>query len=274
LHEGVRGVVVIALFTDFGTRDAYVAQLKGAILSLHPTAQLVDLSHEVGAFDVRAAAYLLDASARYFPTRTIFVAVVDPGVGTARRPVLLATQAEKFYVGPDNGLFTRVLEREGFKAAYVLTQSAYFLPQVSATFHGRDLFGPVAAHLARGVEPAQFGPCLADLVRLPYTRPQRHGETVIGEVIHLDHYGNIATNIPSAMLSELVPGQWLALTLADHTQSMPFVETYGAGPQDQCVCLINSNGEFEMALPRGNAAVHLEVRVGARVVLRPGRADA
>ena len=199
--------MVIALFTDFGTRDAYVAQLKGAILSIHATAQLVDLTHEVHAFDVRAAADLLEASARYFPARTIFVAVVDPGVGTARRPVLLVTQAEKYYVGPDNGLFTRVIEREGLQAAYLLTQAAYFLPQVSATFHGRDLFGPVAAHLARGVAPAQFGPRLAELVRLPYVRPQRMGETVIGEVIHVDRYGNIATNIPSEMLSHLVPGR-------------------------------------------------------------------
>src|SRR5215831_10850296 len=181
----MRGVVVIALFTDFGTRDAYVAQLKGAILSIHPTAQLVDLTHEVGAFDVRAAAYLLDASARYLPAYTIVVAIVDPGVGTARRPVLLVTQAEKYYVGPDNGLFTRVIEREGLQAAYMLTQSAYFRPHVSATFHGRDLFAPVAAHLARGVAPAQFGPHLADLVQLPYARPQRIEDTVVGEIIYL-----------------------------------------------------------------------------------------
>jgi S-adenosylmethionine hydrolase len=263
--------VIIALCTDFGTRDAYVAQLKGAILSIHPTAQLVDLTHEVGAFDVRAAAYLLDAAARYFPTRTIFVAVVDPGVGTARRPLLLATQAEKFYVGPDNGLFTRVMERERLKAAYVLTQSAYFRQPVSATFHGRDIFGPVAAHLAQGVDPAHFGPRIEEVVRLPYVPPQRLGETVSGEVIHLDHYGNIATNIPSEMLTDLVPGQWLTLTLADHTQGLLWVETYGAGPQDQLVCLINSNGEFEIALPGGNAAARLGVRTGERMVLGPGR---
>jgi S-adenosylmethionine hydrolase len=266
--------VVIALFTDFGTRDAYVAQLKGAILSIHPTAQLVDLTHEVDAFDVRAAAYLLDAAARYIPARTIFVAVVDPGVGTARRPVLLVTQAEKYYVGPDNGLFTRVIERERLQAAYMLTQSAYFLPQVSATFHGRDLFGPVAAHLARGVEPVQFGPRLAELVRLPYARPQRMEETVVGEVIHVDHYGNIATNIPSEMLTHLVPGQWLTLTLAERLHVLPFVETYGAAPQDQLACLINSNDACEIALPHGNAAARLAVQIGDRVVLQPGRAVA
>jgi S-adenosylmethionine hydrolase len=266
--------VVIALFTDFGTRDAYVAQLKGAILSIHPTAQLVDLTHEVSAFDVHAAAYLLDASARYFPARTIFVAVVDPGVGTTRCPVLLVTQAEKFYVGPDNGLFTRVIEREGLQTAYMLTQTAYFLPQVSSTFHGRDLFGPVAAHLARGVEPDHFGPHLVELVRLQYAQPQRMEETVSGEIIHVDHYGNIATNIPSEMLTHLVPGQWLTLTLAERTQVLPFVETYGAGSQEQLVCLINSNDVCEIALPRGNAAACLAAQVGDRVVLKPGRAVA
>jgi S-adenosylmethionine hydrolase len=263
--------VVIALFTDFGTRDAYVAQLKGAILSIHPTAQLVDLTHEVDAFDVRAAAYLLDAAARYFPARTIVVAVIDPGVGTARRPVLLVTRAEKYYVGPDNGLFTWVIEREGLQDAYMLTQSAYFLPQVSATFHGRDLFGPVAAHLARGVEPAQFGPRLAELMRLPYARPQHMGETVVGEVMHVDHYGNIATNIPSEMLTHLAPGQWLTVTLAEHTYDLPFVKTYEAVPQGQLVCLINSSDVCEIALPHGNAAARLVVQVGDRVVLKPGR---
>ena len=267
LQAGVREIVIIALFTDFGTRDAYVAQLKGVILSLHPTVQLIDLTHAVEAFDVRAAAYLLDAAARYFPAGTIFVAVVDPGVGTARRPLLLATQADKFYVGPDNGLCTRVIEREGLKEAYVLTQSAYFLRQVSATFHGRDIFGPVAAHLARGVEPAQFGPRIEEVVRLPYTRPQRVGETITGEVLHLDHFGNIATNIPAAMCTDFAPGQRVACTCADYTQVISFVETYGAGPQDALVCLINSNGEFEIALPHGAASAQLGVKVGERVIV-------
>lgn len=265
---------MIALFTDFGTRDAYVAQLKGAILSIHPTAQLVDLTHEVGVFDIRAAAYLLDAAARYFPAGAIFVAVVDPGVGTTRLPLLMVTQAGKFYLGPDNGLFTRVMAREQVKEAYVLTQSAYFLCQVSATFHGRDIFGPVAAHLARGIEPAQFGPRFESVVQLPYTQPQRQGETVTGEVIHLDHFGNIITNIPSEMLTDFVRGQGVLCTIAAHTQGMPWVETYGAGPQNQLVCLINSNGEFEIALPRGAASTHLGVKVGARVVLRPASSPA
>ena len=260
--------MIIALFTDFGRRDAYVAQLKGAILSIHPMAHLVDLTHEVDVFDLRAAAYLLDASARYWPAGTIFVAVVDPGVGTARRPLLLSTQADKFYLGPDNGLCTRVIEREQLQAAYVLTQPAYFLRQVSATFHGRDIFGPVAAHLARGIEPAQFGPRIETVVQLPYARPQRGGDTVSGEIVHLDHFGNIVTNIPAAMLTDCVVGQRVAVCLAEHSQTIPFVETYGAGPQDQLICLINSNGEFEIAWPCGAASAHLGVKVGDRLLVK------
>lgn len=259
---------MIALFTDFGTHDAYVAQLKGAILSIHPTVQLVDLTHEVRAFDVRAAAYLLDAAARYFPAGTIFVAVVDPGVGTTRLPLLLVTRADKFYLGPDNGLFTWVIAREQIKEAYVLTQSAYFLPQVSATFHGRDIFGPVAAHLARGVEPAQFGPRCESVVQLPYAQPQRQGETITGEVLHLDHFGNIITNIPSALLTDFAHGQRITCTIAAHTESLPFVPTYGAGPPGQLVCLINSNGAFEVALPGGAASSRLDVKAGDRVLLQ------
>lgn len=140
---------LIALFTDFGTRDAYVAQMKGAILSICPEARLVDLGHEAGQFDVRGAAYVLAASAAFFPAETIVVAVVDPGVGSERRPVMLQTASNKWFVGPDNGLFTHVMDREGFRRAAVLDRPAYYrAAALSATFHGRDIFGPIAAHLA------------------------------------------------------------------------------------------------------------------------------
>jgi len=259
--------VVIALFTDFGTRDAYVAQLKGAILSIHPTAQLVDLTHAVEAFNIRAASYLLEASARYFPARTIFVAVVDPGVGTTRHPLLVETLAGKFYLGPDNGLFTRVLEHEGLHAAYVLTQSAFFRPEVSATFHGRDIFGPVAAHLAAGIAPEQFGPRLETLVQLP-SLPARHlGATIHGEVLHIDHYGNIATNIPAALVTDLRSGQRLTLVLDETPQTLYVVATYGSAAPGQLIGLINSSGDFEVALPQGSAARHLAAQVGQQLSL-------
>ncbi|MGE3541051.1 MAG: S-adenosyl-l-methionine hydroxide adenosyltransferase family protein [Candidatus Tectimicrobiota bacterium] len=259
---------MIVLFTDFGTRDAYVAQLKGVILGIHPTAQLLDLTHEVRVFDVREAAYLLDAAVRYFPAGTICLGVVDPGVGTARRPLLLCTQEGKTYVGPDNGLFTRVLAREGLQAVYTLTQTAYFLPQVSTTFHGRDIFAPVAAHLARGVAPTAFGPAIDDMVCLPAPAPQRAAHELLGEVLHIDHFGNVITNIPAAWFPGLAPGHRVACTLEACTHILPYVTTYGGVPQDQLVCLLNSSAEFEIALPCASAAQRLGVQVGTAVRLR------
>jgi S-adenosylmethionine hydrolase len=258
---------MIALFTDFGTRDAYVAQLKGAILGINPDTPLIDLNHHVGQFNLRQAAYLLAASARYFPAGTIFVAVVDPGVGTSRRPILVQTRAGKFYVGPDNGIFTQVLEREGLQEAYELRHATYFLGSVSATFHGRDIFGPVAAHLTRGVPPAQFGPPIEAVVRLPFTPPCVVGRTVTGEIIHLDHFGNIITNITRQVLAPLPYGQSITLTIKGQTHTLPFLQTYGAGTPHQLICVLNSNDEFEIALVQGRAAEHVDAPVGERVVL-------
>jgi S-adenosylmethionine hydrolase len=259
---------MIALFTDFGTRDAYVAQLKGAILSINPHAVLIDLGHDVGQFHIRQAAYLLEKSARYFPAGTIFVAVVDPGVGSARRPLLVHTQAHKFYIGPDNGLFTCVLERELLQAAYILQQTAYFLtPHVSATFHGRDIFGPVAAHLSLGVDPVCFGPCLTEVVTLPRTMPRVVGRTVEGEIVHIDHFGNILTNIPSDLLREIQPGQTVSITIHGTTQTVPFLTTYAEGQKGRLICLISSDNEFEVACRQGSASDYLAAHTGDRIVL-------
>jgi hypothetical protein len=260
--------MIIALFTDFGTRDAYVAQMKGAILGIAPQIPIIDLNHEVGQFDLHEAAYVLDSSARYFPAATIFVAVVDPGVGTARRPLLVITRAQHFYVGPDNGIFTHVLEREGLQAAYVLQQSTYFLNCVSATFHGRDIFGPVAAHLACGIAPAHFGPATTEIIRLPVHPPQVREHTIDGEIVHLDRFGNVVTNITLNMLAGLTPGDDVSCVLNAQLHRLPFCTTYGTGAPGQLLCLINSNGEFEIALPQGSAAAHIGAVVGQRLVLR------
>jgi S-adenosylmethionine hydrolase len=221
----------------------------------------------VDAFDIGEAAYLLEQSTRYFPARMIFVAVVDPGVGTSRRPVLIRTQADKCYVGPDNGLFTHVVERETLAEAYVLSESRYFRrPEVSATFHGRDIFGPVAAHLALGVPPDCFGPSLTDLVLLPSARAQVVGKTVQGEIRHIDRFGNVVTNITPAVLAEIRPGQRLRITMAGNERLVSFHKTYGDAAPGELICLINSDEAFEIALPRGKAAACLTVQVGDRVV--------
>lgn len=258
---------MIALFTDFGTQDAYVAQLKGAILGIAPTVPLLDLMHEVRPFALRAAAYLLDAAVRYLPAGTIVVAVVDPGVGSARRPILVQTCAGKWYVGPDNGLLTHVLAREQWRAAYHVTQRAYFLPQVSHTFHGRDIFGPVAAHLACGVAPEQFGPQVQDVLQLPYVAPAVVGHTVVGEVVHIDRFGNVVTNIPEAYVRGLGLQHHVVVQLRGHAQTVSVVTTYAAGPPGQLLALIGSNGTFEIALQQGHAASWLAVQLGEQVML-------
>lgn len=263
---------MIALFTDFGTRDAYVAQLKGVIVTINPHAVVLDLNHDIGQFNIRQAAYLLERSARYFPAGTIFVAVVDPGVGSARHPLLVQTGANKFYVGPDNGLFTRILEREGFEAGYILQQPAYFrAPDVSRTFHGRDIFAPVAAHLSLGVPPARFGPRLTRVVRLP--QPQLHvqGQTIAGEILHVDHFGNMVTNIPPDLLAPVQPGEPLTVTIGNRTAVLPFRTTYAEGQAEQLIGLISSNEEFEIACVQGSAADHFAARAGDHIVLRHER---
>jgi S-adenosylmethionine hydrolase len=260
---------MIALFTDFGTRDAYVAQLKGAIVSINPHAVLLDLNHEVGQFNIRQAAYLLERSAAYFPAATIFVAVIDPGVGSLRRPLLLRTRANKFYVGPDNGLFSGVIAREGLQAAHVLRETAYYrLPAVSVTFHGRDIFGPVAAHLSLGVSPACFGPGVTDVLTFPPPRLSRQGSVIAGEILHIDHFGNLLTNIPPECLTHVRPRQQLSVTIGKVTVTLPFCTTYADARPGELVCLFSSNAEFEIARVQGNAADSFAAQAGATVVLR------
>ena len=192
-----RACGLITLLTDFGVRDEYVGCLKGVILGLNPRAVLVDLSHEVPPQDIRAGAFILAATAPFFPTGTIHLAVVDPGVGTSRRP-LAARCRGQFWVGPDNGLFHLIFAGQGDLEIVSLENPAYFRPQVAATFHGRDLFAPVAAHLSLGVDLRQLGPTVTDPIRLPWPEPTFTAKIIRGEIIHVDRFGNLVSNIAAA----------------------------------------------------------------------------
>ena len=259
---------LIALFTDFGVRDAYVAQMKGAILSINADATVMDLNHEVAAFDVRQAAYLLEASSRYLPAGSIVVTVVDPGVGTARRPVLCGTQSDKWFVGPDNGVFTHVLAEQGLREAYVLTEAAYFAPRVASTFHGRDIFGPVAAHLASGVPANQFGPRVETLVTFPVRPPRAVAEAAVGEIVHIDHFGNIITNVTLELLGGLEIGQHLLVTIDERRWTVPFCSTYGMQPEGRLMALVSSSDTLEIALTQGNASAQVKAPVGTGITFQ------
>ena len=268
---GSRVKRLITLFTDFGVQDAYVAQMKGVILSINAALMVIDLNHEVAAFNVRQAAYLLEASSRYLPAGSIVVAVVDPGVGTARRPVLWATQSDRWFVGPDNGVFTHVLTAHGLREAYELTESAYFRPRISSTFHGRDVFAPVAAHLASGVPAADFGPPVEDLITFPGSCPRAAGQAATGEIVHVDRFGNVVTNVTPDLLSGLKLGRDISFTIGERRWTVPFCATYGNQPPGKLVALVSSNDTLEIALTQGDASAQVKAPVGTRVTFERPR---
>jgi S-adenosylmethionine hydrolase len=265
----------IVLLTDFGLDDGYVGVMKGVILRLNPAAVVVDLCHQVAPQAVEEGALLLAESYAYFPNGSIFVAVVDPGVGSGRDAIALSTPAGTF-VGPDNGLFGPIARDFGVAApidgraglagtsvvGVTLTNPAYFLPRVSATFHGRDVFAPVAAHLANGVPLAAFGPPLEEIVLLPTPIVEQRDGTIVGHIRHVDRFGNAVTDIRRADLAGLtnpvieVAGQRIA-GLSHH-----YAEASGL------LALLGSSDRLEIALNGGNAAAVLGLKVGDRVIAR------
>ncbi len=255
---------VITLTTDFGTRDAYVAAMKGVILTITPKARLVDVTHEVPPQDVREGAYILDTASRYFPEGSIHVGVVDPGVGTARRAVVLRTE-RALYVAPDNGLLTPVLQREFPLEVISLDNPTYWRQEVSHTFHGRDVFAPVAAYLARGVPlPAMGTPISArDLVILEWPQARRvAADRVEGMVVHTDRFGNIVTNIPATLL-EGAEGLWTFEVAGQQVRGLK--SAYADVPVGTPLALIGSNGTLEFSIRDGNAARAWNVRAGEYV---------
>ena len=250
----------IALLTDFGQTDHYVGVMKGVIASIAPDSPTVDISHNVPAQSILAGQWLLRASSRYFPDDTIFLAVIDPGVGTERRPMALQAEGQIF-VGPDNGLFTPWLE--GDWQAVELTAERYRLPRVSGTFHGRDVFAPAAAHLASGNPLAAFGPPINDPVRLAPARAiKRSDGTVEGSIVYIDRFGNLISNIDA-------PGNRAGHVLIAGLE-LPLRLTYGQAAPDQPVAVTGSEGTIEVAVRDGNAAQRLELGIGQPVLWRPG----
>ncbi len=250
---------IITLLTDFGAGSGYPAQMKGVILASLPGATLVDLSHEVPRHDVLAGALLLEDCAPRFPARAVHLAVVDPGVGTARRPMSLVDAAGRRFVGPDNGLFTPFLD--GGRACLVADPEVVPGP-VSATFHGRDVFAPVAAWLAAGGDFEALGPSIADPVRLEWPRAERRGSEIHGQCTTVDSFGNVITSIRDADLR----GEPFEVTVAGRRARV--VRTYGDGRPGELLALLGSSGRLEIAVCEGNAAQLLCFRRGTEVVAR------
>ena len=267
----------IVLTTDFGLSDPYVGMMKGVILRINPRAAIIDLTHQVKPQNIGQGAFILGCSHPFFPDGSIHVAVVDPGVGTQRAAVLLKTPHANF-LAPDNGLLSSILrdylpQRPGAPqrvpvpepcAAYRLTNGEYWLPAVSSTFHGRDVFAPVAAHLSLGLPAESVGPPIPDLAWLPTPQPRQEGNTLEGQVIYVDHFGNLVTNIPGDALPKVesaavvikglqIPG--LSRTFHDDVHQLP----------NGVLALVGSHGFLEVAVRDGSAAATLAADAGERV---------
>jgi S-adenosylmethionine hydrolase len=258
---------IITLTTDFGDASPYVAVMKGVILSLNPSVRLHDLSHGIPPQDVRHADYFLGTAIPYFPTGTIHVAVIDPGVGSERFPLLIEAGGQRL-IGPDNGVFTRTVQALGGSPRIRrLTESRYWRPTVSNTFHGRDVFAPVAAHLSLGAEPAEMGQLVEKMVELEPRPVVREGNRCQGSVQFVDEFGNLITNIPADSFQS--PPTWIVMGDAA-PQAVRWVRTYSDAPPGQLVAILSSDGFAEVAVVNGNANNRLRAGVGASIAFQFG----
>lgn len=266
---------IVSLTTDFGLSDHFVGVMKGVILGINPEATLVDLSHEVAPFGLLDAAYTLDQGCRFFPPGTVHLVVVDPGVGSARRPIVAGTETASF-VAPDNGVLSMIYAHQPPLEVREIDVPRYALKPTSSTFHGRDIFAPVAAWLSKGVPAREFGRPISDYVRIPIPQPIRSGErTVEGAVLKVDHFGNLITNLTPDDVPELLstgprrfriliearPGQ----TPVRFTQIHRLVHSFSEGSAAEPFAILGSSGCLEIAVNQGSAAAVLKARRLSRV---------
>jgi S-adenosylmethionine hydrolase len=273
---------LVTLLTDFGLADGYVGTMKGVILGIAPGTQLVDISHAIAPQQVRQAAYVLYASYSYFPTHAVHLVVVDPGVGSARRSIAVRTPAGTF-VGPDNGVFSYVMYRERVEVVVDLGDSRYRSSSVSHTFHGRDIFAPAAAHLAAGVSMIEMGPLVNDVVLLPRPRLELMGSDLVGEVMHIDRFGNVITSVgrlewaQDELMLQAAFGQVQESVRFDAARAVVEVaghritsvrRTYAEVETGMPLALVGSSGHLEVAVRDGSAAEVRDLHLGDEVFVR------
>jgi len=255
---------IITLTTDFGLQDHYVSAMKAVILGVAPNAQLIDISHEIPPQDIMAGAWVIRNSAFLFPSKSIHLVVVDPGVGTDRNALILEVN-NQFFIGPDNGIFSLLFEEFEYKA-YTLNKSSYWRDSPSRTFHGRDIFSPVAAHLANGVSPREMGDPVDDLVSYHWAVPIGDRDGLQGWVIHIDRFGNLITNISEELIEKTIGRRkvriYVGNTMIDH-----LVNTFDDVQPGEPAAFVGSSGMMEIGINRGNAAEMLSVDKGTQISL-------
>ncbi len=260
----------IVLITDFGYKDPYVGVMKGVIKSINPAVDIIDLTHSISRHDVYEAALTLLVSAKYFPRKTIFVCVVDPGVGSERRALLIVTR-NYYLIGPDNGCLTLLAGKDGVLTVYDISDSPYSLSRKSYTFHGRDLFAPVAAYLSLGYKPESLGEEIRynDIVKLEFEKPEISGNRIKAKAIYIDVFGNIMTNIESGDIEKIGLRINDKILVASKSKSVEcrFVKSFSRVSEGSYACYINSWGYFEVAINKGNASMDLGVIKGDDIIL-------
>jgi S-adenosylmethionine hydrolase len=259
--------MIVTLLTDFGTADYFAGAMKGAVLAVEPSAQVVDVTHDIPAHDIEAGAFTLAAAFESFPRGTVHVAVVDPGVGSERRALVVEALGHLF-VGPDNGLFGHVYERADELHVFQLTATSYFRPSVSTTFHGRDVFAPVAGALARGAKPADLGTEIQDFVRLPSARVLRLPDgSLEASVIHVDRFGNLVTNLTPRDVSsdDFAAGRARLAVGAQEVRGLRRFYADDSGGPAEPFAIWGSAGFLEISVNRGSAAQALDARRGQKI---------
>jgi len=259
---------MITLTSDFGLKDPYVAEMKAIILNMCPSAVIVDITHEIEKFNIRMGAYVLASAVPYFPEGSIHVAVVDPGVGSQRRPILIQTR-QGFFIGPDNGILVLAAKKQGIMHIHELKNPRFMLPKVSNTFHGRDVFAPAAAHLMNGVKPEEFGPEIREAVQPDFSIVTWRNGGLVGEVLHIDGFGNIITNINEKEVAQSHVKAAVNVDLAGHKLKLKLCQAYGETKPHTPLALIGSHSFLEISINQGNAAKKFKTKAGDRITVSP-----
>lgn len=260
---------IITLTTDYGTNDHLVGVLKGVILSINPDVSIVDITHNVIAQDILDGALTIGQAYKYFPSKTIHLVIVDPGVGTARRPVLVAGD-QHYFIAPDNGVLSSVYDQSEALYVWNIISEHYFRQPVSNTFHGRDIFAPVAAWLSKSWQTASFGEAITDFVRFSIPKPKTAGNTIKGIVLKVDHFGNLVTNLTAADAPAFTAADGKFTIKVGNGQVTKMVPTFAGGGAGEVVAFIGSSGYIEIAVNKGNAARTLAAARGVEVVAEVG----
>jgi S-adenosylmethionine hydrolase len=252
--------------TDFGEDDFFVASLKGVILKINPIVWIIDITHRIPSFDIQTTGFILLASYKYFPSQTIFLVIVDPGVGSERK-ILLAKTKEYYFIAPDNGVLSLVLKEQEIEELREVTNEKYFLPVLSHTFEGRDKMAPVAAWISKGTSCSEFGPAMASFEKLDVDKPQLQGTEIIGHVLYQDKFGNLITDIPARMLEEIGgKGDRKSIDLIIRGKKLSsFIKSYSSAKKGELLFLVGSVGTVEIAAREESASEKLKAGVGDEV---------